>query len=370
METLNHILNNAFTLSLLLVGIGSLVGLYVKAHSRDRCLKDFENYKVTIERTNGKLVWGRLKVYNSGIELEYEHAHRDEEGHVENSYVLYNNEFEQIGAFFRYHDELTEEKKSRRERAIRKVYRPSIFSIASRKLRNFANTFKDAILQSFGLFMGAKTKGTALGSKQKELTGFSGQLLSASTGNAFDPILERYLGQYVVTERMVGDQLEEIPGILKEYSPKFLELLNVKVDQSMETRIDLENKMEHPLVDVITSGEKMTVLNKGSQPIYVISLKAGETEHRLDVYVDSGKSMEFTLPEMTDSGMKLIYNLPRKVDMVVPRQTAVVRHGGKKVRHRLETLLGLDGFMDQPGIKSLKRIFVIDGEEGRGSGEG
>jgi hypothetical protein len=363
METVNHILNNAFTLSLLLVGIGSLVGLYVKSHSRDRCLKDFENYRVTLEKDNGKLVWGRLKVYNSGIELEYESAHQDEEGHVENSYVLYSNEFEQIGAFYRYHDELTEEEKSRRKRAIRKVYKPSIFSIASRKLRNFANTFKDAILQSFGLVIGTKTKGTSLGSKQKELTGISGQLLTVSGGNAFDPILERYLGQYVVTERMAGDQSEEVPGILKEYSPKFLELLNVKVDQSVETPVDMESKTEHPLVDLITAGEKMTILNKSSQPIYAISLKTGETEQRLDVYVDSGKSMEFTLPEMTDSGMKLIFNLPRKVDMVLPRQAAVVRHGGKKIRHRLETLLGLDGFMDQPGIKSLKRMFVIDGED-------
>ena len=74
--------------------------------------------------------------------------------------------------------------------------------------------------------------------------------------------------------------------------------------------------------------------------------------------------MEFALPEMTDSGMKLIFSLPRKVDMVLPRQTAVLRHGGKKIRHRLETLLGLDGFMDQPGIKSLKRMFVIDRDEG------
>ena len=363
METLNHILNNAFTLSLLLVIVGSLVGLYVKAHSRDRCLKDFENFRVTLERTNGKLVWGRLKVYNTGIELEYEREHQDEEGHVENSYVLYNNEFDQIGALYRYHDELTGEKKKRRERAIRRVYRPSIFSIASRKLRNFANTFKDAILQSFGLFMGSKTKGTALGSKQKELTGLSGQLLSASTGNAFDPILERYLGQYVVTERMASDQSEEIAGILKEYSPKFLELLNVKVEQSVETPLDLDSKTVHPLVDVVTAGEKMTVLNKSSQPIYVISLEAGEVELRLDVYVDSGKSMEFALPETIDGGMKLIFNLPRKVDIVLPRQTAVVRHGGKKVRHRLETLLGLDGFMDQPGIKSLKRIFVVEEEK-------
>jgi len=162
---------------------------------------------------------------------------------------------------------------------------------------------------------------------------------------------------------MAGDQSEEVPGILKEYSPKFLELLNIKVDQSVEALVPPDGKSEYPLVDVTTEGEKIIVLNKSDQPVYLASLKAGGNEQRLDVYVDSGKSMEFKLPEMNDGTVNLVFSLPRRVDMVLPRQAAVVRHGGRKIRHRLETLLGLDGFMDQPGIKSLKRIFVIDGED-------
>jgi len=367
MEYINLILNNAFTLSILLVILGSMVGLYVKTHSRDRCLKDFEDYKVTLERIDGKLIWGRLQVYTSGLELEYEHAHQDLDGHVENTYVLYNEELAQIEAFYRYHDELSDPEKARRQRTIRKVHKPSFMNILMRKLRNFTNTFKDAILQSFNIILGAKATSGVLATKKSEIGNIGGQVLSTGGGNAFDPILERYIGQYVVCEITRGGTVEEAPGILKEYSPKFLELLNVKVDSTLSVDLDDKDRVNHPVVTVDFSNGQVNITNKGDQPVFAVALKTSSGERKLDVYIDGGKSTQFNVsPEELAGEPQLYFRLPRKVDMVFPRGSAVVRHGGKRVKHTFETLLGLDTLMSTPGIVSMKRALVVKGQGGVG----
>lgn len=366
MEYINLILNNAFTLSILLVIFGSLAGVYVKSHSRDRCLKDFEGYKVTLGRTDGELVRGRLRVYTSGLELEYEHSHQDLEGTVENTYVLYNEELGQIESFYRYHDELSDPEKIRRQRAIRKVHKPSFVNILIRKLRNFANAFRDAILQSFNIFLGARTKGGALAAKQSEISSIGGKLLTTGTGSAFDPILERYIGQYVVSEIMRGGAVEEAPGILKEYSPKFLELLNVKVEFTLSMDLEGKDRLNHPLVIMEVSDSLINITNNGDQPVFAVSLKTSVGERKLDVNIDGGKSAQFNVsPEELTGEPRLFFRLPRQVDMVFPRDSAVIRHGGKRVMHTFETLLGLDTLMSTPGIASVRRALVVK-DKGKG----
>ncbi len=367
MDYINLILNNAFYVSLLFIIIGSLVGFYVKARSRDRCLRDFENFKVTVEQTNGKVVWGILHVYTTGLELEYAESHRDTQGHIENSYIIYNNELSGILSIYRYHDELSEEEKSRRIHDIRKVYKPRITSILARKIRNFTNKFKDAIIQSLSVALGYRAKkqpGNAVLSKQSDLKNLSEQVISASVGNAYDPILEKYIGQYVVAEQAVSNSVQEMAGILKEYTANFLELLNVQVDYDFNVPLKKTRQLRHHLIELQTDDGKVILSNKSEHPLYMISLKSSEAEKKIDAFVDAGNSIELTLTEMNDADdLTLTFSVPRKVDIILPRANTAIRHGGKRIKQTLNSLLGLDSLMSVAGVAKLHKVFVLSSNE-------
>ena len=60
----------------LLITIGvifviTLIGAYLRSTRKDRCLKSWEGFHVTLERTNNKLIWGVIKVEPTGLELAY-----------------------------------------------------------------------------------------------------------------------------------------------------------------------------------------------------------------------------------------------------------------------------------------------------------
>ena len=99
-------MDSLFFLTISVIFISAVIGVYTRRRSLDGCLEDFAGYQVTIELTDGRLIWGRLAVFSSGIQLVYRDSHRDQRGHEETSYVLFPGEFDKIQAIYRYHDEL------------------------------------------------------------------------------------------------------------------------------------------------------------------------------------------------------------------------------------------------------------------------
>ena len=57
--------------------------------------------------------------------------------------------------------------------------------------------------------------------------------LISSVAAAYEPLLERHIGRKVVLERVTGDKVLEMVGVLKEYTSEFVELMDV------DYRIDL-----------------------------------------------------------------------------------------------------------------------------------
>jgi hypothetical protein len=90
--------------------------------------------------------------------------------------------------------------------------------------------------------------------------------------------------------------------------------------------------------------------------VFAVSLKTSGGERKLDVYIGGGKSAQFNVsPEELTGEPRLLFRLPRQVDMVFPRDSAVIRHGGKRVKHTFETLLGLDNLMsDKPWGREIR----------------
>ena len=344
MELVTKIINNVFYVSLLFIIVSALVSLYMRSRSRDRCLCAFQGYKTVLEFKNGKLVWGVLRVYSSGIELLYFEPYHDFQGHIENSYIVYEKDLADVKALYRYHDELTEENIKRRKREIGRIYHPMFISIMWRKIRNFFNSFKDAILQTFGLAMktvSQKTPSTSLLSHQQDITTTGIQLMGV--GYAFDAILERYIGQYVVIEIKKNDIKEECYGILGEYTDKFLKIFNTVVEIPHQINVSEEISDEEKIVDIKIVERHVVVTNKKNYPLFLTAVRGETFEREIDIVIEEGQSAAFSLEEGEEQrSISVELKIPRSVDMIVPRSHAQVRHAGKREKHTIETLLGLN----------------------------
>ncbi len=68
--------------------------------------------------------------------------------------------------------------------------------------------------------------GGVLTSQDKQVSQMKKELMGTG-GASFEPLLERYIGRMVVLELAKGDKILEYPGVLKEYTADFVELMDV-----------------------------------------------------------------------------------------------------------------------------------------------
>jgi len=57
------------SLTIIFIVLAALVGAFIRRICRDKCLKDFSRNMVTMEVTTGKIIWGKLRVENTGLEF-------------------------------------------------------------------------------------------------------------------------------------------------------------------------------------------------------------------------------------------------------------------------------------------------------------
>lgn len=228
-------MENVFELSLVFIVLSAIVGLIFKRLHRDKCLKDFEGFMVTVEQAAGKRIWGKLRVENTGLELVYPESCADGDGHLESSYIIYEFEYSNITAIWRYHDELSEKGKKKREKSLANTYHPKAMRIALRKVGNLFKTLKDAVVEIVNLLMSRAKKGGAAGgvltSQDKHVSRMKSDLLAAA-GSSYEPLLERYVGHKVVLEVIAGDKIVEYCGVLKDYTAQFIEVMDVSLASS------------------------------------------------------------------------------------------------------------------------------------------
>src|SRR5262245_35823853 len=84
-----------FYLTLLVIFVTAIVTAVATKWSRDKCLKFFDRYHVTLERARGHTIWGRLNVFSSGVEIIYDHSFVDPRGRKKTSFLIYQNEIDQ-----------------------------------------------------------------------------------------------------------------------------------------------------------------------------------------------------------------------------------------------------------------------------------
>lgn len=236
---------DTFAITIIFIVLVTFVAALIKKRSRDKCLRDFSQNLVTLEETSGKIIWGKLRVENTGLELQYQTKHKDREGHNETSYILYKQEYPNIQALIRYHDELSEGNKKEREKELKRTYHPNLLRRLKRKIQNVFKTIRDSVMEVVNLLISQAKRATPAGAMLTSQDKYVSQIkqeLMGSAGTSFEPLLERYIGHRVVLELNKGDKIFEYPGVLKDYTAEFVEIMDVnyrvKEDQPVR-KVDL-----------------------------------------------------------------------------------------------------------------------------------
>ena len=223
----------SFFISIGLVFLLALVGAYLRSMVRDRCLKSWDGFHITVERADGKVIWGVMHLEPTGMELSYLDTIQDEK-HIESTFLIYNSEYKNIQAIYRYADKLSEWGKKQRARDVEKSFHPGPLRRLGRKTRNFLSTATDSLNEVDGRRAGARSKERKPLSDGRETPPTLGKLggqVIGQTGSMYDPLLEHYIGRRVVIELAEGDEVHEHVGILKNYSADFIEILEVQYPQ-------------------------------------------------------------------------------------------------------------------------------------------
>jgi hypothetical protein len=217
-------------ITIIFIVLSTVVAAFIRRRSRDKCLKDFSEAIVTLEQTTDKIIWGELNVENTGLEFIYPEKHEDKEGHDETSFILYKYEYPKIAALLRFHDQLSESNKRKREKELNRTYHPGLLRRLKRKIQNAFKTVRDSVMEVVNMLISQAKKaspaGAVLTSQDKYVSQMKQELMG-SVGTSFEPLLERYIGRKVVLELAKGDKIFEYCGVLKEYTAEFIEIMDV-----------------------------------------------------------------------------------------------------------------------------------------------
>jgi hypothetical protein len=221
---------DTFAITIISIVLFTVFAAFIKGRSKDKCLKEFAQNLIALEENSGRTVYGRLQVENTGLELVYPDKYKDKSGHTETSYIIYKSEYPNIQVLIRYHDELSDANKQKRQKELQRTYHPNALRRFSRKIQNFFKTVRDSVMDVVNLLIGQAKRASGVGavlSSQDKYVSRVKQQLAGSLGTAFEPLLERHIGKKVVLELKKTDKIFEYPGVLKDYTAEFIEIMDV-----------------------------------------------------------------------------------------------------------------------------------------------
>ena len=233
---------DSFTITLFFIIAAALISAFSRRVKRDKCLYDFNNDPVTLEKITGKIsAKGILNVENTGLEFIFPKEIQNDDNNITMlSYIFYKYEYPQIQALIRFHDELNKEGKKKREKELKRTYKPSLFRKFKRKIQNISKTISDSLKEVGNAMLVHIQKGkntTLLKSQDKYLKQIN-QNIVESVGTAYDPLLERYIGHKIVFDFIKGEKVKQYTGILKNYTANYIEILDVMYDtENNEVRL-------------------------------------------------------------------------------------------------------------------------------------
>jgi len=220
---------DTFAITIIFIVLTTVVAAFIRRRCRDKCLRDFSENMVTLEKTDSKIIWGKLNVENTGLEFVYPDKHKNKDGHDKTSFILYKYEYHNIQALIRYYDQLSQSAKGQREKELKKTYHPTLLRRLKRKTQNIFKTVRDSIIEVVNILISQAKKSTPAGAvltSQDKYVSQIKQELIGSVGTSFEPLLEKYIGHKIVIELIKGDKIFEYCGVLKDYTAEFVEIID------------------------------------------------------------------------------------------------------------------------------------------------
>ena len=325
--------DSTFLITMLIILIGVTIGGYLNGKRKDRGLAAFEGYEVTLERLDGRLVWGKMSLETTGIELQYAADVQDEQ-HIETSYVLYKDEFPQIQAIYRYCDEMNGEQWEQREREIERAFHPGFWQRFRRRSRNFMNLASESLSQAIGIIVGQvrPKAGRYITDASASYLGDLGKNIVGYVGTKYDPLLERYVGTQVVVEVTEGDTVYEHVGILKDYTADFLVILDVHYPNQSAFRLKGQQaSLENKSLRLVREGDSLTVRNVGEDSLFLQTLTAGDQSQPINAVLDKDDELVLHLPAgVASADVELAAKVIRHLDWILPRSHALIRHKAER----------------------------------------
>ena len=251
---------NSLTITVLLIIVAVILGIIARRRKKDRCLRDFKNSPVLVEKIDGTIIAkGVLSVKTTGLIINFPQIIKTANGHLISSSLIYQYEYDLIQAIIRPHEELSDEGRKKRNKRLLKTYRPTLNRKIIRKIRNIFNSLKDSFLEIMNISMTylTKQKSSILASQDKYVRNINTELLE-SVGMSHEPLIEQYIGHFVVFELLKNEKKIKLTGVLKDYTKDFIEIMNVKYIVADET--------EAQIVDLIVP-QKLAVIRHFSEKI-------------------------------------------------------------------------------------------------------
>jgi len=242
----------AFWLPLLLLFLSALIGAVIKRRSCDHCLKKFENSKVSMQ-LGQNWVCGTMEVFVQGIELRNSNQ-KEWGGTPIHSHIIHAEELGKVSFIIRRAPPLDTKLGQVWQKDRKRLVDPPLQDRLKRSVLNSFNMLRDSFGQAMKAIIGSMSKDTRLG-KAKDADKRFGEMQGNLTNmipNAWEPILEKYLGNPIAVERRTESELVLESGILEDYSSKYLLLRDVKFSLKItDPREDESSSLDDHACDVL-----------------------------------------------------------------------------------------------------------------------
>jgi len=327
-------LDTIFWFSVLAIFLVTILSAFLRRLAKDKALKLLDDYHVALFVEKRPTIWGDLVVLSQGVELLFDEPFTTRRKLVKSSALIYDDEFAPVVAITRSVHGLTDQEKQDRKRQIRKTFNPGVLRRFRRWLGNLMNTLRDAITKTVGLIIGRITRtsptGAAIGTQANDINQLTGTVVNLAA-NAYEPLLERYIGKPVILEIFVPGLPEpvELPGYLVDYTSRFIAVFNVDHTPIETHEIKLDKSSGTVTVNgllITVSDEHTTLTCVGRDPVVLrhICCLTDQQPTELGMALIQGTSV--TLGPIRDA-TTLTIEVTRQIDIVAPRTRARIRYG-------------------------------------------
>ena len=331
-------LDQIFWFTVGLVFVLTLVSALIRRWKKDKCLKLFQDDHVTYLAEGQPALWGDLRVTSQGLEILFDSPYVTGRQLTKTSGLIYADELPQMVALVRTMHGLTPAEQAKHKRQLARSVNPGFGRRTGRRLINLINMVRDAIIQSFKLLVGRLSgKGSlaaAAKGQQARVTEVGTALLTL-TENAYEPLLERYIGKPVILRVVTpgeGPPSAEFPGYLVDYNERYVALFNPEHTPEEQIDIQAEASTEFAGGRLELKPKHVKVVCTGEDALVLRALSMGEDRVDLGIALLPGQSFEIKRPSA--GPVRLAAERTRKLDLICPRARARVHYAsvGKSPR--------------------------------------